>query len=191
MTSRRGERYVGPYEVLMSRPVYENPWIRVREDQVRHRSGEEATYGVVAMKPGVTVLPMEDDGSVHLVREFKYAVGQSTLEAVSGAVESGETPEQAGLREIGEEVGLVASEWVDMGLVHPFTTVVASANHMFLARKLSRIRRQAQAREEIQTLKMPFEEALEAVLKGEIAHGASCVLILKTHLYLSGSPPRG
>ena len=185
MTSRRGERYVGPYEILMSRPIYENPWITVREDEVRHRSGEDAKYGVVTMKPGVTVLPMEDDGSVHLVREFKYALGEESLEAVSGGLESGETPEQAGLREIGEEVGLVAAEWIDMGLVNPFTTVIHSPNYMFLARKLSKVRRTPAAGERIEGIRMPFEDGVEAVLRGEITHGASCVLILKTQQFLN------
>ncbi|MCJ7821864.1 MAG: NUDIX hydrolase, partial [Armatimonadetes bacterium] len=180
MGVRRGEKYVGPYEILMSRPVYENPWIKVREDQVRHRDGRESSFGVVAMKPGVTVLPMEEDANVYLVREFKYAVGEVMLEAVSGAIESGETPEQAGLREIGEEVGLVASEWLDMGLLNPFTTVVPSPNHMFLARKLSHLRRTKQANEQVEVVKMPFDDALQAVLRGQITHGASCVLVLKT-----------
>jgi ADP-ribose pyrophosphatase len=185
MSSRRGERYLGPYEILMSKPVYENPWMSLREDEVRHRSGETAKFGVVEMKPGVTVLPMEADGTVTLVREFKYALAEETLEAVSGGVESGETAEQAGLRELGEEAGLVAEEWVDMGRIDPFTTVVHSPNHMFLARKLAPIRRTAQPQERVKAVTMPFEDALQAVLKGEITHGASCVLILKTQMFLT------
>jgi ADP-ribose pyrophosphatase len=175
----------------MSRPLYENPWITVREDDLQHRSGEKAKFGVVAMKPGVTVLPMDDDGTVQLVREFKYALGEESLEAVSGGIESGETPEQAGLREIGEELALVASEWVDLGLIHPFTTVVHSPNHMFLARKLRRMGRQKETQEDVQAVKMPFDEALDAVLRGQIVHGASCVLILKTHLFLTRSQGGG
>lgn len=183
MDSRKGERYVGPYTVLHSQPVYENPWMKVREDRVE-RQGEETSFGIVAVKPGVTVLGLDDTDNVYLVREFKYAVGAATLEAVSGAVESGETPEQAGLRELGEEVGLTAAEWVDMGLINPFTTLVNSPNHMFLARKLSKIGRRPVPGEHVEVVEMSFEDALRAVLDGTITHGASCVLILKAHLYL-------
>ena len=109
MGARRGERYVGPYEVVMSHPVYENARLKLREDRVKRRDGRESTFGIVTINPGVTVLPMDQDGTVTLVREFKYAFGESTLEAVSGEIESGETPEQAGLREIGEEAWLVAT----------------------------------------------------------------------------------
>jgi 8-oxo-dGTP pyrophosphatase MutT (NUDIX family) len=190
MTSREGARYVGPYSVLHSRPVYENPWIKVREDRVRPRGGEEMTFGVVTMKPGITVLPMDEAGDVYLVREFKYGIGEETLEAISGAIDSGETPEQAGLRELSEEAGLMASEWIDMGSINPFTTVVNSPNHMFLARKLSETRRRPDAGERVEIVKLPFSDALQAVLEGTITHGASCVLILKTHLYLSRSSRR-
>jgi ADP-ribose pyrophosphatase len=175
---------VGPYTILHSRPVYENPWLKVREDRVERLGGEEATFGVVTMKPGVTVLPMDDSGDVYLAREFKYGIGDSSLEGISGAVGSGETPEQAGLRELGEEAGLRAAEWVDMGLTNPFTTVVNSPNRMFLARKLSETRRKLDVAERIEIVKMPFDDALQAVLDGTITHGASCVVILKTHLYL-------
>jgi len=160
----------------------------VREDRVKDPRGEEATFGVITMKPGVTVLPMEDNHDVYLVREFKYGIGEQTLEAVSGAIESGETPEQAGLREIGEDACLIAAEWVDMGLVNPFTTIVSSPNHMFLARKLSEIRRRPDAAERLEMVKMPFADALQAVLDGTITHAATCVLILKTQIFLERSP---
>jgi hypothetical protein len=56
---------------------------------------------------------------------------------------------------------------------------------MFLVRDLTKISRRPDAGEDIEIVKMPFEEALESVLRGEITHGASCVLILKTHMFLS------
>jgi 8-oxo-dGTP pyrophosphatase MutT (NUDIX family) len=185
MNTHQGTRHVGPYTILHSKPIYENPWLKVREDRVTRTGGQETTFGVVTMKPGVTVLPIDDSDQVYLVREFKYGVAEPSLEAMSGAIESGETPERTGLRELGEEIGLVAASWVDMGVVNPFTTVVSSPNHMFLARDLSETRRSPDAGEQIETVKMPFSEALEAVLKGTITHAASCVLILKTHLYLT------
>jgi ADP-ribose pyrophosphatase len=179
-------RYVGPYTIVHSRPVYENPWLKVREDRVERRGGEETVFGVVTMKPGVSVLPLDEAGEVRLVREFKYALGATTVEVVSGAIESGEKAEEAALRELAEEAGLVAAEWVDMGVLNPFTTIVNSPNHMFLARKLEQTRRRPDAGEEVELLSVPFAQALGWVLDGTITHGASCVLILKVHLFLEG-----
>ena len=185
MSTQQGKRRVGPYEVLHSRPVYENPWVKLREDRVSRPDGEQGVFGVITMKPGVSVLPMEENGEVYLVREFKYGIGEETLEVISGAMESGEKPEHTGLRELGEECGLIASEWVDLGVVNPFTTVVNSPNYMFLARGLSQLRRAPKAEEQVEVVKMPFDDAVQAVLKGEITHAASCVLILKTQAYLN------
>jgi ADP-ribose pyrophosphatase len=190
MSSRQSGRYVGPYTVVHSRPVYENPWLKLREDQVTRRN-EEGTFAVVTMKPGVSVLPMDAAGDVHLVKEFKYAIGDHSLEVVSGGIESGETPEQAALRELGEEAGLVASEWVDMGVLNPFTTIVSSPNHMFLARELRETRRALDKAEEVEVVKLPFDEAVWQVLNGTITHGASCALILKTHLFLERRREKG
>ncbi len=183
MSGQPSGRYVGPYAVLHSRPVYENPWLKLREDRVR-REEVESTFGVVTMRAGVTVLPLEPNGEVHLVREFKYGLGDYSLEAVSGALESGETPDQAGLRELGEECGLTATEWIDMGRIDPFTTVIHSPNHMFLARGLAKERRVRDPGETIEVVRMPLEDAFYAVLRGGITHGASCVLILKAKLFL-------
>jgi len=184
MSSSTGARYVGPYSVLHSRPIFENQWLKLREDRVQRSGGEEATFSVVTMRPGVTVLAMEQPGEVYLVKEFKYGIGEETLEAVSGAIESGETPEMAGLRELSEEAGLIASEWIDMGVLNPFTTIVNSPNHTFLVRGLSRTRRAPEAGEQLALVKMPFADALRAVLRGEITHAATCVLILKTQMFL-------
>jgi ADP-ribose pyrophosphatase len=188
MPSQSSGRYVGPYTILHSRPIYENPWIKVREDQVRHREGAESIFGVVTMRPGVTVLPLADNGDVYLVREFKYALGDYSLEAVSGALEGGEGPEQAGMRELAEECGLTATEWVDLGKINPFTTIIHSPNHMFLARGLSKEHRIRTPEEDLEIVTMPFEDAFYAVLRGQITHGASCALILKAKLFLEAKP---
>lgn len=185
MGARRGDRFIGPYEVLNSHPVYEHPELKLREDRVRHRDGRESSFPVVTIPPGVTVLPMDEGGMVTLLRAFRYGVGETTLEAISGTIESGETPEQAGLRVIGAEAGLVAAAWVDMGLLNPCTDLLHSPTHLFLAQQLSPTQRSPARSEETEVVTMPFNDALYAVLRGQITHSASCVLILKTQQFLA------
>ena len=71
-----------------------------------------------------------------------------------------------------------------MGMINPFTTVINSPNHLFLARKLTKSRQLRQPEEALEIVTMPFEDALYAALRGEITHGASCALILKTKFLL-------
>ena len=189
-TSEQGARRVGPYTVVHSEPKYENIRLKIREDRVEDRRGEETVFAVIAAKPTVTVLPIDDDNEVHLVREFKYAIGEPSLEAINGTIEAGETPEQAGLREIAEEAGLIAAEWVDMGIINSLTSIVDSPSHTFLARKLSTIRRSAAPDQALEVVKASFADALKWVLDGTITHGASCALILKTHILLERASRR-
>ena len=64
--------------------LYSNPWITVREDRVIQPDGEEGAFGVVEMKPGVSVLPVDDDGTAYLVRVYRYTLARNSLEALAG-----------------------------------------------------------------------------------------------------------
>jgi ADP-ribose pyrophosphatase len=175
---------VGPYRVLNSRDIYRNRWLSVREDSVIRPGGTEGLFGVVRMKPGSSVLAMTEHQEVFLVREFKYGVARETLELISGALEHGECPLDAAKRELREEVGLAAAEWVDLGDVDPFTTVIQSPNYMFLALGLSELGQLLDEGEILQPVRVPFHRLVEMVRNSEVTHAASCVAVLKTLEYL-------
>ena len=169
----------GPYTVLSSEPRYRNRWMAVREDRVIRPGGSEGLFGVVEMTSGSSVLAIDADDTVFLVREYKYAIGRESLEAVSGAMDEGETPLAAAQRELREETGLVAAEWLEMGTVDPFTTAIRCRNHLFLARGLSHTTARPEEGEELSVVLMPFDAALRMALAGEISHAGSCLLILR------------
>lgn len=174
----------GPWKILDSAEVYRDPWIEVRRDRVVRPDGLAGTHCVVAMKPGVSVLPMDDDGCVYLTEEFHYAVGRLGLEVVSGGIEPGESPEDTARREVEEELGLRAQRWTALGSVDPFTTIVRSPTALYWARGLSEVPRAPEGTERIRRVRMPWDEAVAAVLEGRITHGPSCVLILKVRWML-------
>jgi ADP-ribose pyrophosphatase len=169
----------GPYKVLSSEPRYRNRWMAVREDRVIRPGGSEGLFGVVEMIAGASVLAIDDAHNVHLVREFKYALGRDSLEVISGGIDEGETPLAAAQRELREEAGLVASEWQEMAAVDPFTTAIRCRNHLFLARGLSHTDTDPDDGEELSLVTLPFDAALQMVLAGEISHAASCILLLR------------
>ncbi len=141
--------------------------------------GTETTYEYVEIKHGASTLAMEDNGDVWLVREFKYAINRPSLEVVSGGIETGEEPIDAARRELREEAGLEAREWIPMGHVDPFTTMLYCPNHLFLARGLTPVQRDPEEAEVMEILRVPLGEAFEFVMEGKITHGTSCVLIMK------------
>lgn len=174
----------GPWIVRGTEVKYKNPWIEVREDAVIRPDGKDGICGVVTMKNGVSVLPYDSDGNVYLAEEYRYGVERVTIEAISGGIDAGESVLEAAKRELKEETGLAATEWTDLGSLDPFTTVVASTNHMYLARGLSQGRSDQEGTESIRVRKIAFAEALAWAMSGKISHGASVAVILKTALIL-------
>lgn len=174
-----------PFKLISSKVVYQNQWIKVREDAVVRPDGKNGLFGVVSMKSGSTVLALDSNLNALLVREFKYAIDQPSLELVSGGMDASETPLLAAKRELLEETGATASEWVDFGVLTPFTSVVNSPNYMYLALGASfPVQHSSAPGEPLERVVLPFAEVVEMVMRSEITHGASCALILKAARYL-------
>ncbi|MBI4121610.1 MAG: NUDIX hydrolase [Candidatus Ryanbacteria bacterium] len=174
-------RKLGPFGIQSSRVVYKNPWILVREDRVVSPSGKGGVFGVVEMVAGSSVLPIDEDGTITLVREYKYGIRRMSVEVMSGGLDKRETPLQGAKRELKEELGIRARRWQYLGFVDPFTTIVRSPNHMFLASGLSYGSRHLDPDEQIRLVRMPIGKAARLVEAGKITHSASCVLILRGH----------
>lgn len=175
-----------PFIVKGSKLIYENPWIKVREDSVIRPGGKDGIFGVVEMRPGVTVVALDADRFVYLVREYKYALERYSLECISGALDNGEDVLSAAKRELREEIGGASTEWNDLGHVDPFTGVVKSTNYIYFARNI--VIDSSPSPDEGEVLcvvRLPFAEVYAKVSNGEITHAASVAAILKTNILLN------
>jgi len=172
-------RQHGPWTVQSTTLTYHNPFLEVHEDQVTQPDGQPGVYATITMRPGVAVLPVDDAGNVHLTRQFRYALGHESLEAVSGATKADEAPLEAARRELREELGLTAGAWTPLGRVDPDTAKLRSPVWLFLAERLTFSQPDQEGTEVIQSVKLPFVEAVQQVLVSGITHAPSCVLILK------------
>ena len=174
----------GPWRVTSSREVYRNPWLAVREDAVVQPDGDDGIFGVVELKSGVSVVPVDDDGNVYLVRIDRYAIGRPSVEVISGGIDGDQPPREAAARELREEAGIVARDWVDLGVIDQLTEVVVAPNHLFLATGLEFAPADPEGSESLRPFKVPLGEAVRRVLDGEITHAVSAVLLFKASHHL-------
>jgi ADP-ribose diphosphatase len=125
-------------ETVNSRVVYENRWMRVREDQIRRRDGSDGIYGVVEKPDFVVIAPVEDDGRIHLVQQFRYPIGARYWELPQGTweLEPESDPLVLARAELREETGLEASELTCAGKLFPGYGFATQAFHIFLAKGL-------------------------------------------------------
>ncbi len=172
-----------PWKVKSSRTIYQKPWIKFTEDEVVRPDGKDGTHIAIKIVEGVTVLPVDNKGNVYLIEEFKYAISKWSLEAISGAIEPGEDKLQAAKRDLKEEIGAEAGEWIYIGMIDPFTSVLTSPGYMYIAKDLKFKKYNREGTETMKIVKMPLKEAIEAIGR-DINHAASYVLLLKASDYL-------
>ena len=107
-----------PWKTLASRIVYENAWLRLREDAVLRPDGGQGIYGVVELRPSVGVVALDGNREIVLVGQWRYPSGRYTWEIPRGGSRTGETDLQAvAQRELREEAGVEAKIWQRLGAV--------------------------------------------------------------------------
>lgn len=169
----------GAWTIKSSERLYKDEFVEFRVDECLKPDGEPGRRATLRMLPGVTVLALDGEGFVHLIRKFRYAVGRESVEAVQGAVDEGETEEEAARRELKEELGIEARELEDLGLVDAVTSQVYAPSRVFLARGLAFGEHERESTEVLRPVKVKFEEAVRMVMEGEITQSTTCVLVLK------------
>lgn len=162
--------------------VYENPWIRVREDAVTRPDGTDGIYGVVELqRPAVFVVALTEADEVVLVTVDRHTVGTS-VEVPAGGTD-GEDPLVAARRELAEETGLVARDWREIGTMNALNGVCRAPEVVYLATGLARVpgapASAARAEEGIRDVRrVPVREVIGLVRDGAITDGETIAALM-------------
>lgn len=149
------------------------------EHEVVRPDGNDGIYGVVHFKnQAVGVLPIDEDGNIFLVGQHRYALDSYSWEIPEGGCPEGEDTLAAAKRELLEETGLTARNWQKLGVSHLSNSVCDELAHMYVATGLTEGKPCPEGTEVIARKQVPFEQALNMVLSGEITDAISIMTIL-------------
>lgn len=153
---------------VTSRPAYRGRMLKVNEDEVTLPDGGTALREYIVHPGAAIILPLFDDGSVLLERQFRYPLGQHFYELPAGRLEPDEASLATAKRELLEETGYVATEWRELGRLHPCIGYSNEQIDFFLARKLEFRGAQLDEGEFLETMRVPLPESLEWIRRGRI-----------------------
>ena len=175
-----------PWKTIKSEEVYRNDWLSVREDQVIRPNGTPGIYGVVDTRIAAGVVVLTAEREIVLVGQYRYPTDCYSWEIIAGGTDDGESPLEAGKRELAEEAGLIAHRWDQVGVDLQLSNCITSEiGQIFIAQELEDTTAVPDDTEELKVKTIPFEEALEQVESGVITDGLSIIGILMAERWLA------
>ena len=174
-----------PWKIVSSHEKYNNPWINVTEHQVVNPGGGQGIYGTVHFKnTAIGIIVLDADLNTWLVGQYRFPLNQYTWEIPEGGGPLNMDTLESAKRELKEETGLIATSWNIIQKMHLSNSVSDELSVIYLARDLEQGESDPEETEDLKIRKIPFEEAYNMVLSGEITDSISVVAILKVKLML-------
>lgn len=175
-----------PWTLVASEPVYENPWISVREDKVLNPAGGDGIYGVVHFKStAVGVIPLDHELHTWIVGQYRYPLEAYSWEIPMGGASFEDGPLEGGARELKEETGLTANHWHKLMEVHTSNSVTDECGTVYVATDLTQGEWQPEDTEDLIVKRIPFSTAYEMTLDNRITDAISVAGILRLQVALA------
>jgi len=172
------------FELLKSEIVFPGRAFTIRRDMVRLPDGREAKFDIVEHIGSVVILPVDGNGNLIFVRQYRHAAGQHLLELPAGTLDEGEAPEACARREIREETGMAAGKLETLGGFYLAPGYSTEYMHVYLATDLREEPLEADADEFLSVERIPLTDAQVMFERGEIldAKSLAAFLLARKHL---------
>lgn len=161
---------------LSTKTVYQNRWMKVREDIIERRDGSQGVYGVVEKNDFSLIVPIDATGTVYLVEQFRYPAGKRFWELPQGSWEEQENvdPLELAYGELREEAGLAADEMTYAGELFEAYGYSTQRCHIFLARGLRLLSTDLDPEEQgLISRGFALEVVIDMIVRGEIKDAAT------------------
>ncbi|MBQ9253013.1 MAG: NUDIX hydrolase [Clostridia bacterium] len=173
LTSLREER-------VSSEDIFDGFVLHVKKDAVTLPNGNLAHREIIRHIGAVCVIPVTEDGQVIVERQYRYPIDRVITEIPAGKLDSKEENRLSAIqRELREETGFTAEEWIDLGDFHPAPAYSDEYISMYMARKLHPGERHLDEDEFLDVFTVPLAELVEEVMAGRISDAKTQVTVLK------------
>ena len=163
-----------------SQEIFDGVILHLYKDTVQLPNGKPAIREVIRHVGAVGVIPVTEDGKVLVERQFRYPLNRVITEIPAGKLDSfTEDRLSAAKRELEEETGYTAAEWIDMGDYYPTPAYCDERITLYLARGLSLRQRHLDEDEFLNFAFVPLSDLVDAVMSGRITDGKTQVAVLK------------
>jgi ADP-ribose pyrophosphatase len=166
------------HKLIKREDIYRGKILDLSLSRFLSESKGEVEIEIVHHNGGAGTLPMFEDGTVALVRQWRYPLGRYSLEIAAGRIEPGHTPKETAARELEEELGLRARELHKIGEFNVAPGYCEERIFVYLAKGLLPCEQNLDDDEEIEVVRMSFDEALTMVRTGEIDDAKSIITLL-------------
>ncbi len=160
--------------------IFDGKVVKLFVDKAQLENGEVVTREVIKHPGGVCVVPLDENGNVLFVRQYRYPHHKVMLEIPAGKLEWGESHHDCGLRELREETGCTCDSYTYLGSLVPTPAYCGEIIHMYLAEGLHYGAQDLDEDEFLDVEKIPLEKAAEMVMNNEIPDAKTQLAILKT-----------
>ncbi len=171
-------------KTISSEIAYSGKILNLKVDKVELQNGRVTTREVVGHSGAVSVVALDGEGNIILVRQFRYPFSRELLEIPAGKLENGEDPLACAVRELGEETGYTASEFTYLGDFYPSAAYCEEIIHIYLARGLSAGSAHPDEGEFIDTVKMPLSELVDMIMDNSVHDAKTIIGVLKAIKFL-------
>jgi len=165
---------------VSSKDIFKGFILDVKVDEIKQPDGNIGTRELIRHIGAVCVVPVTNDGKIIMEKQYRYPIAQVIVEIPAGKLDAADEDRlEAAQRELREETGYTADEWIDMGLYYPAPAYSDEKITMYLAKGLHKGETDLDDDEFIEVIEVPIEDLVKDIMDGNLTDGKTQVAILK------------
>jgi ADP-ribose pyrophosphatase len=167
-----------PLKTLSTKTTWASPYYTIQSSQLLLPDGNQTTYHVVTKGDAVFVVPVTAQNEIVLIRQYRFTVGQWCWEIPAGSIKPTETPQEAAIVELREEIGGVAENWQLLAEQYTMSGICNEKGYFYLATGVTMGQTAHEPIEFIEVHAKPIPEVLHMARTGQIEDGKSTLALL-------------